>query len=903
MAANSDAMISAIGTRRAGAPRLRLVPRLRHPVHRRLGQEAAQGEGVVRLRRRVRSRRLSDPRASATRRRAATATSCWSTRTPAASTSCSTRAGAATAGRPARAPSGICAPTTCAPTAGRRADAAGLPILPGLVRYDEVAAGRDPPRAALHRRAHAHAPTSIPRATTPATPARRLPPMGLRVRLKASVDISGYGKQARVVAAGAQDLRDDPGRQRQHWFISGASDQHYDDDDLHASARSPGRGLRGRRHLGPAQRVRRRGRGSPDRGTPGAPGESTMRTWATSRSLRPPCSSPSSFCLTYYLCVGPRRAIALMLAGGVPLIADRDVARHGRVGRRLRTVVHGPSGRRAGGLVPGARLDRSPSPPAPPSAPGATTSSGGHEVSSNRRAARRLRRRESHQAPPARSTNGPATMAAKSAPRPATEITPSASSAVRSNAPGLRRRRDRRAAPGDEIEREAGERGALLASRGRRGARSRAQLCESARRLSSVTRSTAVSDGESSLALSRSMRWRRARARLLSWSRPAWRSRICTCCAVIVPSAEKRAQRLLRAADRDAQVDHARCRCRRWACRSRPSRRRRRASARCRARSASSARARRRCRPRAAARRRSPVRADRRGAAQWTTTCRSCSGAPAPGASPCPTTTPVRLLVRVRRRRELPPPGRRPRRLTSLTGGDVRVCVATTPTITADDGGEAEHGREAQRGRRRRRPGRRRGAGAASAGAVVSERTRSRSSAGGEISPTVSSSSSAPMRRSRPSAPASPRSSASSRSGAIGSDVLMGLHLRGQPRERARESRRARGRRDSEQSRGLAGIELEQDAQGDDLAVGGAQPGEARLERGRVAVAQAGGVFRVAPGLARSPRAARALRGGARHAGDRAHTSGRSRAASCAGPRGAGRSGRAASTRARTRRP
>ena len=177
-----------------------------------------------------------------------------------------------------------------------------------------------------------------------------------------------------------------------------------------------------------------------------------------------------------------------------------------------------------------------------------------------------------------------------------------------------------------------------------------------------------------------------------------------------------------------------------------------------------------------------------------------------------------------------------------------------------------------------------------------------RSSAGGAISPTVSSSSSAPMRRSRPSAPASPRSSASRRSGAIGSDVLMGFHLCCQARERAGEPRRAGRRRDLEQPRGLAGVELEQDAQRDDLAVGGAQPAEARLERCRVAVAQAGRVLGRRARARAAPRAARALRACARRADGRARRSGRSRAASCAGRRAAGRSDRAASRRARTRR-
>ena len=69
-------------------------------------------------------------------------------------------------------------------------------------------------RSASRPRARARRTSTRP-GTTPAIPTRSLPPMGLRVRLKASVDISGYGKQARVVAAGAQDVRDDPRRQRQ----------------------------------------------------------------------------------------------------------------------------------------------------------------------------------------------------------------------------------------------------------------------------------------------------------------------------------------------------------------------------------------------------------------------------------------------------------------------------------------------------------------------------------------------------------------------------------------------------------------------------------------------------------------------------------------------------------------
>jgi hypothetical protein len=113
------------------------------------------------------------------------------------------------------------------------ADAAGLPILPGLVRYDEVAAG-----AILHalrftvphtRSAHIH-------------PARHhagegssaaLPPMGLRVRLKASVDISGFGPQARVILTALKRYGMILADNGSPWYVTGAPHASWDDDQLH----------------------------------------------------------------------------------------------------------------------------------------------------------------------------------------------------------------------------------------------------------------------------------------------------------------------------------------------------------------------------------------------------------------------------------------------------------------------------------------------------------------------------------------------------------------------------------------------------------------------------------------------------------------------------------------------
>jgi hypothetical protein len=113
------------------------------------------------------------------------------------------------------------------------ADAAGLPILPGLVRYREVTDGAI--RHAL-------------RFTAPRTrqafiyPARHqagesddvaLPPMGLRVRLKASVDISGYPRQARVLLRALKRYGMILADNGSPWYVTGAPDPRWDDDALH----------------------------------------------------------------------------------------------------------------------------------------------------------------------------------------------------------------------------------------------------------------------------------------------------------------------------------------------------------------------------------------------------------------------------------------------------------------------------------------------------------------------------------------------------------------------------------------------------------------------------------------------------------------------------------------------
>jgi hypothetical protein len=114
------------------------------------------------------------------------------------------------------------------------ADAAGLPILAGLVRYPEVAAGVIPHALRFT------APYSSQSYWYPArhqagctTNSRCLPPMGMRVRLKASVDISAYGLQVRPILQAMKTygmLLADNGSA---WYVSGAPDANWNDDQLH----------------------------------------------------------------------------------------------------------------------------------------------------------------------------------------------------------------------------------------------------------------------------------------------------------------------------------------------------------------------------------------------------------------------------------------------------------------------------------------------------------------------------------------------------------------------------------------------------------------------------------------------------------------------------------------------
>jgi hypothetical protein len=112
------------------------------------------------------------------------------------------------------------------------ADAAGLPVFPGLARYSEVAAG------AITHALRFTVPTSRKAYVLPAThqaggsTSTSAPPMGMRVRLKASVDISGYPAQAQVVLAALKRYGMILADNGSAWYITGAPDDRWDSNQL-----------------------------------------------------------------------------------------------------------------------------------------------------------------------------------------------------------------------------------------------------------------------------------------------------------------------------------------------------------------------------------------------------------------------------------------------------------------------------------------------------------------------------------------------------------------------------------------------------------------------------------------------------------------------------------------------
>ena len=225
----------------------------RHPVRHRRRHAAVRAHRLHLVRRRKRSGAVPGAGQRAHRGRG-----CQHRRPPrargrqgqsACSTSCTTPGHRPTAaGRPARAPSSTSCRTPCDPRGGRQPTRPGFAIMPGLVRYDEVAAGaiNHALRFTVPRTRQAYLWPARHQASSSTDLTR--PPMGQRFRLKATFDISAFSPANQVILTGAQDLRHVHRRQRL----------------LLVPERSPGRPVGQRRPAQPADpcpRLRLRGRG------------------------------------------------------------------------------------------------------------------------------------------------------------------------------------------------------------------------------------------------------------------------------------------------------------------------------------------------------------------------------------------------------------------------------------------------------------------------------------------------------------------------------------------------------------------------------------------------------------------------------------------------------------------
>jgi len=123
------------------------------------------------------------------------------------------------------------------------ADAAGLPILPGLARYHEVKRGSidhalrftvpETRRAFVYPARHFASSSDDP----------ALPPMGMRVRLKGTTSLSGLGKQAKVIARALKRYGALLADNGSPWYFSGAPNKRWDNDDLHTLDRLTGADL------------------------------------------------------------------------------------------------------------------------------------------------------------------------------------------------------------------------------------------------------------------------------------------------------------------------------------------------------------------------------------------------------------------------------------------------------------------------------------------------------------------------------------------------------------------------------------------------------------------------------------------------------------------------------------
>ncbi len=113
------------------------------------------------------------------------------------------------------------------------ADAAGLPILPGLVRYEEILAGNIPHaiRFTAQRTRQAYVWPARHYASNITDP--NVPAMGQRFRLKASFNLDGFSPEVRIILQAMKKYGIILADNGSNWYISGVPNPLWDDDALH----------------------------------------------------------------------------------------------------------------------------------------------------------------------------------------------------------------------------------------------------------------------------------------------------------------------------------------------------------------------------------------------------------------------------------------------------------------------------------------------------------------------------------------------------------------------------------------------------------------------------------------------------------------------------------------------
>ncbi|MCB9422595.1 MAG: hypothetical protein H6667_22525 [Ardenticatenaceae bacterium] len=120
------------------------------------------------------------------------------------------------------------------------ADAAGLPILPGLVQYDEVASGviDHAIRFTVNETQDSYVWPARHKAGATTDPT--YPPMGQRFRLKAGYNISGFSPEVQVILQAMKTYGLILADNGSSWYISGAPDERWNNDVLHELGQVPG---------------------------------------------------------------------------------------------------------------------------------------------------------------------------------------------------------------------------------------------------------------------------------------------------------------------------------------------------------------------------------------------------------------------------------------------------------------------------------------------------------------------------------------------------------------------------------------------------------------------------------------------------------------------------------------